>query len=216
MPAGASTTSPVIVIGFVGGFVRRDDRVHGVVQLAAHLREDYPSGVYVEVFENHRGQEAHREVLRLLDARHDRTPSPEEKRNARIIVYGHSWGGSEAVTLARELEKDGVPVLLTIQVDSIRKPWENDTVIPANVAQAINFYQLDGVVHGHPGIRAADPAHTQILGNLRFTYRSKPIHCAGYPWYARLFEKPHIEIECDPSVWHQVDSLIRSKLPPAR
>jgi hypothetical protein len=213
-PPGASATPPVIVIGFVGGFVRHDDRAHGVVQLAAHLREDYPSGVYIEVFENHRGQEAHREVLRLLDSNHRGSPSPEEKRNARIIIYGHSWGGSETVTLARELDGDGVPVLLTIQVDSITKPLENDTVIPANVAQAINFYQLDGIVHGRPKIRAADPARTQILGNFRFTYRSNPIHCSGYPWYARTFEKPHIEIECDPRVWRQVDSLIRSKLPP--
>jgi hypothetical protein len=26
--------------------------------------------------------------------------------------------------------------------------------------------------------------------------------------------KSHIEIECDPRVWKQVESLIRSKLPP--
>jgi surfactin synthase thioesterase subunit len=44
-----------------------------------------------------------------LDTHHDGILTPEEKRNARIIIYGHSWGGSEAITLARELEKDGIP-----------------------------------------------------------------------------------------------------------
>src|SRR6266571_2129086 len=52
--SGSPTISPVIVIGFMGGFVRHDNAVHSGVQLAAHLRQDYPSGVYVEVFENRR------------------------------------------------------------------------------------------------------------------------------------------------------------------
>jgi len=33
-------------------------------------------------------------------------------------------------------------------------------------------------------------------------------------WYARLFMRPHVEIEYDPGVWNQVESLIRSELPP--
>ena len=33
--------------------------------------------------------------------------------------------------------------------------------------------------------------------------------------YDRVFAKSHTEIECDPSVWKQVELLIRSKLPPA-
>jgi len=49
-----------IVIGFVGGFISHDNAVHGGVKLAARLREDYPSGAYVKVFENHRGDAAHR------------------------------------------------------------------------------------------------------------------------------------------------------------
>jgi len=38
------------------------------------------------------------------------------------------------------------------------------------------------------------------------------VDCSAYPWYARLFMKPHIEIESDPMVWSRVESLIRSKL----
>ena len=215
-PAAASSAvlsnPPVIVIGFVGGFVHHDDRVHTEVQLVERLREEYASGIFVQTFENHRGKDAHKAVLRRLDANGDGTLSPEEKQNARIIIFGHSWGASETIELARELQKDGVSVLLTIQVDSVSKRGEDDAVIPANVVQAINFYQLDGILHGLPEIRAANPARTRILGNFRSDYKSKPLTCGSYPWWDRVFMKPHIQIECDPAVWKQVESLIRSNV----
>jgi hypothetical protein len=203
-----------IVIGFVGGMVRGNNSVHSEVQLATRLRKDYPSGVQVRMFENRQGQQARREILRLLDVNHDGKLSAGEKLDARIAIYGHSWGASETVTLARALGREGIPVLLTIQVDSITKLGENDESIPANVAEAVNFYQRRGLLHGRPQIRAADASHTQILGNFQFDYRTNTVNCEGYPWYARVFMRPHIEIESDPSVWRQVESLIRSKLRP--
>jgi pimeloyl-ACP methyl ester carboxylesterase len=209
-----SASSPaVIVIGFVGGFVHHDDAVHREVQLADRLRKDYPNGTEIRVFENHLRTQAHQEILRLLDSDHNGTLSAQEKSEARIVLYGHSWGATEAVRMARTLQKDQVPVLLTIQVDSVSKLGADDRSIPANVAQAVNFYQLDGLLHGQRRIVADDPLHTQILGNFKFDYKTNSVDCDGYPWYAKIFMKPHIEIESDPNVWNQVESLIRSKLP---
>ncbi len=68
------------------------------------------------------------------------------------------------------------------------------------------------MLHGQPQIRAANPAHTRILGNFRSDYKTKPLSCGQYPWWDRLFMKSHIQIECDPAVWSQVESLIRSNL----
>jgi hypothetical protein len=219
-PVNAATdsfpTTPVIVIGFVGGFVRHDAMAHSAVQVAARLRRDYPSGVYAEVLENHRREKAHAEIVRLLGGDRDGKLSAEEKRNARIILYGHSWGASEAIALARQLGREGIPVLLTVQVDSVSKRGENDRIIPSNVAEAANFYQPNGFVHGQPRIRAADPAHTRIIGNFRFDYKANPIRCKQYPWYDRIFMKSHTEIECDPKVWTQVEALIDSRLPVQR
>jgi hypothetical protein len=209
----APTTPVVIVIGFVGGYVKHFDNIHREVQLAANLRKDYPSGMNIKIFENHLGRQAHQEILRLLDTDHDGSLSPEEKRHARIILYGHSWGASQAITTARSLQKDNVPVMLTIQVDSVSKPGADDRLIPENVAQAINFFQLDGFLHGQRKILAADPLRTRILGNFQSEYKTNTINCDGYPWYARMFMRPHIEIESDPSVWNKIESLIRSKLP---
>ena len=212
---GILTTPPSIVIGFVGGFIKHDDPVHTEVQMAARLRREYGASVVVATFENRNGDKAYQEVLNVLDANHDGTLSNEEKLNARIVLYGHSWGASEEIALARRLEKDGIPVLLTVQVDSVAKLGENDEIIPSNVAQAVNFYQLDGFLHGEPLIRAADANHTQILGNYRFSYTMSAYNCTNYPWYARVFMKAHTEIECGSKVWNQVEGLIRAHLPPA-
>jgi hypothetical protein len=215
-PGDPKTVSPpaaAIVIGFVGGFVHNNDAVHEEVRLAAHLRDERPGGMQTRIFRNREGRQAHEAILQLLGAA-DRTLSDDEKRAAHIVLYGHSWGASEAVTLARTLQKDGIPVLLTIQVDSVSKLGEDDRSIPANVAQAVNFYQLDGMLHGQRRIVAADGERTQILGNFRLDYKTAHVKTDGYPWYAQMFMKPHIEIESDPSLWSRVESLIRSKLEP--
>jgi hypothetical protein len=203
----------VIVIGFVGGNVRQDNTVHPGVRFAAHLRDEYPSGVQARTFANHQGRQAHEAVLQMLDADHNGMLSDDERHTARIILFGHSWGASEAITLARTLERDGIPVSLTIQVDSVEKRGEDDRLIPANVAQAVNFYQRNGLLHGRREIQAIDRLRTQILGNFRLDYSTHPVNIDGYPWYAKLFMKPHIEIESDPGVWSRIESLIRSKLP---
>jgi len=208
-----ASKSPAIVIGFVGGFIKHDNPVHSEVQLAARLRKAYPTGVHIETFESYRGENAAKEIRRLLDTNHDGTVTTEEKKNARIILYGHSWGGYASVALARELGKDGIPVLLTIQVDSIAKIRRNDAVIPANVAQAANFYQPHGLLRGQSKIRAADPSKTKILGNFRFDYKTKRYSCDEYPWYDRWFVKAHTQIECDPQVWQKAEDLIRLNLP---
>jgi hypothetical protein len=207
-----STIPKIIVIGFVGGFAKRDDAKHPEVQFAAQLRVRYSSQIHAEVFSNHEGKKALRQVLCLLDTDRDGTLTRIEKEQAIIIIYGHSWGASETVAFARELGQRGIPVLLTIQLDSIAKPGQEDSTIPPNVANAVNFYQPRGLLHGRSEISAADPARTRIIGNFRMTYQNHPINCDNYPWLARTFNKPHHEIENDPRVWNQAASLIDSEL----
>ena len=206
---------PVVVVGFVGGVVKYDNPVWSEVKLAEHLRTEYPNGVFVETFENRHREKALHVILTQLGADHSGQLSENEKRQARIILYGHSWGGSAMVELARELDRRGIPVLLTVQVDSVKRFGLDDSMIPPNVARAANFYQPNGVIHGREEIRAADPARTQILGNFRFDYKEHPIHCRDYPWYDRTFAKTHTEIDCDPAVWSRVEALIRQQISPA-
>jgi surfactin synthase thioesterase subunit len=126
---------------------------HPEVQFAEYLRQTYPSIVHAEVFANHEGKRALRRVVQLLDTNGDGVLAPSEKEQASIIIYGHSWGASQAITLAHELEGLDIPVLLTIQVDSVHKPGHEDAVIPSNVRSAVSFYQTKGVIHGRPHVQ---------------------------------------------------------------
>jgi len=201
-----------IVIGFVGGFVAHDDLHHGPVQLAQRIRPAVPKDTYVRVFENRRRKQAYETILRLLDTDRDGILSAEEKSRARIVLFGHSWGASSAVLLARDLRREGVPVLLTVQVDSVAKIWQNDSVIPDNVSEAVNFYQPHGIIHGRRRITAADPAKTDILGNYRVDYKKDPVECPNASWAHRFFTSGHTQSECDPHVWSQVETLVWQRL----
>jgi len=203
-----------IVAGFVGGFVSHTDLRHAPVQLAQRIQRSAPKDTYVQVFENRRRKDAYRTILGLLDRNHDGVLSDEEKAQARIILFGHSWGAAAAVLLARDLNRAGIPVLLTVQVDSVAKLFQNDGIIPANVGAAVNFYQPHGIVHGRSEIAAADPSRTEILGNYRFDYKKEPVRCEELSWSDRFFTPGHAQSECDPHLWSQVEALVLQRLQP--
>jgi hypothetical protein len=203
-----------IVIGFVGGFVGHDNQHHGPVQLAQRIRPEFAKDTFVRVFENRRRKRAYDTIVQLLDTNGDGILSAEEKARARIVLFGQSWGASAAVLLARDLRREGVPVLLTVQVDSVAKLWQKDSVIPDNVAEAVNFYQPHGLIHGQPRITAADSTKTEILGNYRTDYRKTPVQCPEASWFDRFFTPGHMQTECDPHLWSQIETMVRQRLSP--
>ncbi len=108
-----SDASPALVVGFVGGFVHNDDLRHAEVQIAQQIQVTYGNGVHVQIFENRRTQDAHKLILDWLSRERNGKLTDEEKRSSSIILFGHSWGASAVVSLARELQRDGIPVALT-------------------------------------------------------------------------------------------------------
>jgi hypothetical protein len=216
---GSAAAHPVaspayVIVGFAGGFVRHDNPHHGPVQLAQRMQRSLPQTASVRVFENRHRKAAYNAILRELDRNHDGVLSDQEKSEARIILFGHSWGASAVVMLSRELNRAGIPVLLTVQVDSVAKPWQDDRVIPDNVAAAVNFYQPHGLIHGRPQITAANDSKTQILGNYRFDYQKQPVRCEGASWFERTLTPSHMQSQCDPRLWTQVESLVRQHMEP--
>jgi hypothetical protein len=212
--SAAAIPSSNIVIGFVGGFVSHNNPHHGPVQLAKRIRQTVPQATYIQIFENRHRKQAYRAIIRLLDSNHDGVLSTGEKSQARIVLFGQSWGASAAVLLARDLRRKGIPVLLTVQVDSVAKVWQNDTIIPDNVAEAVNFYQPHGLVHGRSRILAADPVRTDILGNYRMDYRKNPVPCPEASWFDRVITPDHMQSECDPRLWSHIENLVRERLAP--
>ena len=211
LPQDEIAPPTVIVVGFVGGFVRPDDERHPEVQMVERISENNPK-VHAIVFRNSSTETAHKQILRWLDKDGDGVVSEEEKHRARIILLGHSWGGSAVIQLATLLNESGVPVRLTIQLDSVNKPRGNDCAVPPNVAQALNFYQTRGLAHGCQALQPLDPSRTQILGNVRFDYTAQPAECSSYPWVDRHILKTHNAMDCDPQVWSLVEAEIQRQI----
>jgi len=201
-----------IILGFVGGYAKRDDVNHPEVLFAEYLRSRYGSAVHAEVFGNHQEKKALEDTIQRLDTDSSGSLTVAEKTQVKIILYGHSWGASEVLAFARELQRRGIPVALTIQIDSVKKFGSDDRTVPANVAKAVNFYQRKGLTPGQSLIVPADAARTEILGNFQMKYEDHQVDCDNYRWVSRTFNKPHHEIENDPKIWYQIASLIDSEL----
>jgi len=195
-----------LVIGFVGGWERWDNPKRGVRKLALRLRARNLPGVYVETVENHKRYLAIELVRRALDWDGSGRLDARERAAARIVLYGQSFGGAAVLKAARELEMLEVPILLTVQVDSIGR---DDALVPANVAAAANLFQRDfWPIRGEPRIRAADAARTRMLGNFQYHYRGKKVDLSEETWVRRFFAGAHTKMEFDPEVWKQVEGLI--------
>src|SRR5689334_19061082 len=90
--ASRQSISQRIVIGFLGGFVARDEPHHPEVRMVQALRAEYPSEAYFGLFENKKISDALNVILLRLDVNHDGRLTDDEKRRACIELFGHSWG----------------------------------------------------------------------------------------------------------------------------
>lgn len=196
-----------VVIGFLGGWDRWNDPRRSVPELTGKLAA--LPGVHAAAISNHRLGTALDLVKKALDSNADGVLDQAERDQACVILYGQSLGGRAAVRLARKLDGMGVPIRLTIQVDSF---GFDDDVIPPNVRAAMNYYQTGRLtVRGENEIRAADPSRTVILGNQRREYPIWMLPAAREK--ARfLFGGGHARMESDPLLWLEIQGLIRAAI----
>ena len=195
-----------LVVGFMGGRESWDNHKRGVRKLALKLRAANLPGVHVETVENKKRRLAVELIRHAFDRDQDGRLDERERASARVIVYGQSFGGAAVVKLARQLKEMGVPVLLTVQVDSVGR---GDKVIPSNVARAANLFQRDGlIIKGERDIRPEEPGKTTIIGNFKFDYGGKKIDLSEVSWLKRLFQAAHTKMDHDPEVWALVERII--------
>ncbi len=209
---GAIGQPDALILGFMGGRDSWDDVRPGVGRLAKKLREMSLPGVQVATVENRKRGVALELVRSAFDRDRDGELDSRERESARLILYGQSFGGAAVVKFARELKRLDIPVMLTVQVDSVGR---NDEIIPSNVAAAANLFERDGFfVRGRGLIAAEDPRKTEIVGNFQFSYRDRAIDLSGVPWHKKVFRGAHTRIDLDPAVWSKVEKLILSALQP--
>lgn len=203
IPSGST-----LVIGFLGGYERWNDEHRSVRRLVLKLRQR--KGIFAESISNHNQAVALKLIRRALDTNSNGRLDADEKARARVILFGQSWGGGATLDVARRLDRLGVPVLLTVQVDSV---GIRDGVVPANVRAAVNFYQHDPMtIEGRGEIRAADPSKTTILGNFEETYLGRSIDKTNSSWARSTFGGSHAKMELDPEVWNRVEQYINQAI----
>ena len=212
-----STPTPLeenqtLILGFLGGREHWDDTSRGVRQLAMKIDSMNLPDVHIETLENRKRDLAMELILNSFDSNQDGYLDERERGRARLIMFGHSLGGAAVVKLSNNLRNLGIPVLLTVQIDSVGFTYD-DHVIPSNVRSAANLYQLDGwLLVGEDEIVPEDPGETKIITNLRFDYKDKEVDMSGVPWERRLLSVPHSKMDADPEVWNTVEQLILSEI----
>ena len=160
-----STPCKTVVIGFVGGMRSPDDLSQGVVQIGNRLKNLNQANLQVRTYSHWHWKQAYREICQNIDQNQDGALSKEEIRRApKIVIYGHSLGGWAVLKLSRKLEKKGIPVELTVQIDSV---GIGDEMVPGNVRSAVNYYQRTlPILRGEKRIRAEDKKKTDVEGNF--------------------------------------------------
>jgi hypothetical protein len=208
-PLGKDQT---LVLGFLGGIERWDDESRGVRQVAIKLEAMNLPRVHVETFENRERDLAIKFIQNALDYNQNGLLEDWERESSRLILYGHSLGGAAVVKVANDLKKMGVPVLLTVQIDSVGLLYD-DHIIPSNVKHAANLFQNDGwILHGEDKIEPERPDRTRVIANIKFDYQDKNVDMSNSSWERRLFSIPHIKMEADPEVWATVEKMILSEV----
>ena len=204
----------LLILGFMGGREPWDNHKRGTRKLALKLRSMNLPGVHVETVENKKRDLAIEFIRNAFDRNQDGALDESERAGVRLVLYGQSFGGAAVVKLARQLQKMDVPVLLTVQVDSV---GIGDAIIPSNVRLAANLFQRNGwIIRGEPAIRPEDPMKTQIIANLEFDYRNKEIDLSEVSWLKRIFRTAHTKMDFDPDVWAEVEKMILSVIEPSQ
>jgi hypothetical protein len=206
LPAGST-----LIVGFTNGIDEGSDedlQDGPPLQLGASLRALGLAGVYIETADH----TLRRAVLKLIESATGRDSKGRcgqvGCRDVRLIFYGQAKGGQAVFKLTRDLNRLAVPVALTVQVENV---GPSEDVIPPNVARAASLAG-DRMPHRPTRIIAQDPAKTQILANLRYTYEGKWADLAPTTWAEQFSHVPGSVMEAAVPVWNRVEDYILDEL----
>jgi len=206
-----TANAETLVLGIAGGFEPAQAPWTITRRIADRLEQQGFDNAYFHTVGNHDLKTAKSLITQAIDTDRDGKLSDPERAQARIILYGQSWGGASTIDLCRWLKKQHVPVRLNIQIDSVGL---RDGKIPSNVKEAANLYQHDfGPIRGQSKIKPENPKQTRIIGNWRYHYpKDKILDTTAMPLVHRLILNPHLKMEFDPEVIAKVEDLIATTL----
>jgi hypothetical protein len=160
----------------------------GVVQIRDVLRGSSYPDVCSESFIPLSWESCRNWILRQFPAHSGPFTQAEIDEAPRIILLGHSTGGWAMLKVARDLRDKGIPVELTVQVDSV---GITDYTVPSNVKRSAIFHARDFLMFlTTKSIRMEDPQRTKLVANILVENAS------------------HLSITCDPRVKNLVLSTV--------
>ncbi len=155
----------IIYLGFVGALETSGNKHSGVVQIRDILQTKEYSDVCAKSFSPYSWTDGRDWLLHYFPS-HDGPLTPEELQQApKVILVGHSMGGWAMLSVARDLRSREIPVVLTIQVDSVGL---TDHTIPRNVKSAAIFHANDVLVFmTTKTVKREDPNYTKMVADIR-------------------------------------------------
>jgi hypothetical protein len=163
---GSPGACRLIVVGYTGGTETPNYSMSGIVQIRNRLARMNLPGLCAHTFSAYDWWRAYGWVRSQFGATgRDLITAQQVAAGPKVILYGHSLGGWATDWLARRLERQGVPVELTVQMDSV---GFTDKTVPPNVKEAANYFEKDTfLLRGRDTICVGDDTKTKLLGNFQ-------------------------------------------------
>ena len=163
-PVALDHSCKILYAGFVGAMESSNRKGSGVVQIRDALRGSAYPDVCSESFIPLSWESCRNWILRQFPAHSGPFTQAEIDEAPRIILLGHSTGGWAVLKVARDLRDKGIPVELTVQLDSV---GITDHTVPRNVKRSAIFHAKDFLMLlTTKNIRLEDPLHTKLIANV--------------------------------------------------
>jgi len=155
----------VLYLGIVGGLETPTNRRSGVVQIRDALLTPAYTDVCARTFSPYHWTAARNWILSYFPQHPGAMTEVELEKAPKVVLVGHSLGGWAVLSVARDLDRKGIPVELTIQVDSV---GFTDHTVPKNVKEAAIFHARDILMFlTTKKISAQDASQTKLVADLR-------------------------------------------------
>jgi hypothetical protein len=154
----------VIYLGIVGGTELSNNSHSGVVQIGDLLRGPTYADVCAKTFSPYFWRPGFHWILKYFPSHPGRLTSDELERAPKVIMVGHSFGGWGVLSVARNLNRKGIPVELCVQIDSV---GVTDHTVPRNVKAAAIFHANDAMfLLTTKTMRLEDPSQTKLVDDI--------------------------------------------------
>ena len=155
----------LLYVGIVGGLTTPNNRHSGVVQIRDALLSPTYTDVCARTFSPYHWTAGRNWILNYFPRHPGAMTEVELEKAPKVVLVGHSLGGWAVLSVARDLDEKGIPVELTIQVDSV---GITDHTVPKNVKEAAIFHARDILMFlTTKKISAQDASQTKLVADLR-------------------------------------------------